>query len=55
MSQTSAINRPVYEVEKDVGSWKDHARVLVNDVCVLDYTEVAQAFLLGSRGGVTNR
>lgn len=52
---TSAIHRPVYEVEKDVGSWKDHARVLVDDMRVLDYAEVAQAFLLGGRGGVADR
>lgn len=55
MFQTSAINRPVYEVKKDVGSWKDHARVLVDDVCVLDYAEVAQAFFLSRRGGVADR
>lgn len=50
----SAIHRPVYEVEKDVGSWKDHARVLVDDVCVLDYAEVAQTLLLSSSGGVAD-
>lgn len=52
---TSAVNRPVYEVEKDVGSWKDHTRVHVNDMCVLDYAEVAQALLLGGRGGIADR
>lgn len=51
----SAINRPVYEVKKDVGSWKDHTWVLVDNMCVLDYAEVAQPLLLGSRGGIANR
>lgn len=48
----SAVDRPVDEVEEDVGTRENHPGVFVNGVRVLDDVQGAQALLLLGGGGL---